>query len=282
MIDSYTILVTSFAFPIGAVIGSFLNVVIYRLPLILERAWTLNAKDYLREIGCYAECRELKEDPAHLSLMLPASSCTHCHQKIKVHHNIPLLSFVVLRGKCAYCKNNVSLIYPLVELACALIFAFIVYKYDLTIEALSIIILCSYLVILAVVDYQRQKLFDILTMPLLWIGLLVNSQGILTDLNSAVMGAVVGYLPLWVVNYIYSMFRKKQAIGHGDFKLLAAIGAWLGWQVLPTIVFLASVLGLMSFLVSNRKTLDGKIAFGTMLAAATLVQILFLPNGFLY
>jgi len=282
MIDSYTILVTSFAFPIGAVIGSFLNVVIYRLPIILERTWTLNAKDYLREIRCDVECREQKEYPAHLSLMLPASSCIHCHQKIKVHHNIPLLSFIVLKGECGYCQNKISLIYPLVELTCAMIFAFIAYKYDLTIEALSIIILCSFLVILAVIDYQRQKLFDILTLPLLWIGLLVNSQEILTDLNSAVMGSIVGYLSLWVINYAYLMFRKKQAIGHGDFKLLAAIGAWVGWQVLPSIVFLASVFGLVFFLVSNRKTLDGKIAFGTMLVAATIVQILFLPNGFLY
>lgn len=272
--DSQTVMITIFSFLFGAVIGSFLNVVIYRLPLMLDREWTASAKEYLSEKGCYFTSRGNLVTSQELSLSLPASSCTHCNRKIKILHNIPLLSYFVLGGKCAYCRGRISLVYPLIEFTSGLFFAYFVYTYGLTLEAFASTVLCSFLIILAVIDFQRHKLYDILTFPLLWIGLLVNLQGLFTDLNSAVIGAATGYLFLWFINYIFVLFRKKQAIGHGDFKLLAAIGAWLGWQVLPMIIFMASAFGLLYFLTSIKKLKKSKVAFGTALSAAVIIQML--------
>lgn len=254
---------------LGALLGSFLNVVIYRLPIMLERAWQ-------------QECALL--DPQHTSvtspfnLVLPRSHCPHCQHKIPFWHNIPLLSYLILRGKCAYCKKSISAHYFLVELLSTLLTAFIAYWFGVSFETLFTWILTWSLISLMVIDWKTQLLPDNITLPLIWLGLLVNCFTLFAPLPSAVFGAIGAYLSLWLLMQTYKLFTKKVAMGHGDFKLFAVFGAWIGWQTLPLLILLAAlcgaIVGIMMLWIKKQKFTQ-PIPFGPFLAVIGWILFMF-------
>ena len=244
---------------LGASIGSFLNVVIYRLPQIL----------YHRDKS--------------INLMMPHSFCPQCKHTISWQHNLPLLSFLLLRGKCAYCQHRISLHYFIVELSCVLLSVFLAFYYSFNWQFLGSLLFTWSLIPLVVIDVKTQLLPDEITLPLLWLGLIFNLFTTFTQLKTAVIGAISGYLTLWAITHVYRLFTKKQAMGHGDFKLLAAIGAWLGWQLLPFVIFIASVLGIICglfWLHISRQPFNTAIAFGPYLAIAAWFVLIFNKDFF--
>ncbi len=242
------LIIILFAFLAGLCIGSFVNVVVYRLPLAAEKQMTL---------------------------LSPASQCMKCGTPIKPWHNIPLIGFFVLGGRCASCNSRISLVYPLIELVTALLFVAIFIQFGLSLKSLYFACFTGFLLALSVIDFKHYILPDKLTLPLLWIGLLVNTGGVFTDLKSAVFGAVGGYAILWLVYQLYKVTRNKEAMGYGDFKLLAALGAWAGWQALPLIILLASVSGLIFGGVALLLGKGQKIAFGPFLSLAGCLILYF-------
>ncbi len=255
---------------LGLVTGSFLNVVIHRLPRMLERDWR-------------QQCRELdgagaEDAPApRYDLVQPASHCPACGHAIAARDNIPVLSFLLLRGKCRHCSAAISLRYPAIELLTAVLTVLVAWRFGVSWQAAAAIPLTWALVALTFIDLDRQLLPDAITLPLLWAGLLVNLGGLFADLPSAVAGAVAGYLVLWLVYHAFRLLTGKEGMGYGDFKLLAAFGAWLGWQLLPLVVLLSSLVGaltgivLMLFAGHRRGT---PIPFGPFLAAAGWIALL--------
>ena len=255
---------------LGLCIGSFLNVVIHRLPKMMERAWR-------------AECAELAGAPAgpadvgRYNLLVPRSACPACGQRIPALHNIPLVSWLVLRGKCAACGARITSRYPLVELAAGLIGGYAAWRYGATLAALGAMLFCWTLLALAVIDLDTQLLPDDLTLPLLWAGLLFNLDRVFVPLSTAVIGAIAGYLALWLVYWAFKLATGKEGMGYGDFKLLAAIGAWLGWQKLPLVILLSSVVGAavgIALIVFARHGRGKPIPFGPYLAAAGIIALL--------
>ncbi len=223
-----------FAFVVGAMIGSFLNVVVYRLPRMLERQWQ-------------EECAHLRDEPvapqATYNLATPGSACPHCGHAIRWFENIPMLSFALQRGCCNHCGASISRRYPLVEGFTALLSAFTVWYFGANAMGLAALLLVWSLIALAFIDFDTQLLPDNITLPLLWMGLLWNLAGGFVPLEDAVIGAVAGYLVLWLVYHMFKLVTGKEGMGYGDFKLLAALGAWLGWGLLPVIILASSVVG---------------------------------------
>ena len=248
---------------VGLLIGSFLNVVIYRLPKMLMRDWRMQAREVL----------DLPEqaDTEPFNLILPNSSCPHCGHEIKPWENIPLVSWLVLRGKCSGCKEAISIRYPLVELACGLFSAVIAWQFGVSWDALAMLVLTWGLLSMSLIDADHQILPDVLVLPLLWLGLILNSFGFFTSLSDALWGAVIGYMSLWSIFWLFKLITGKEGMGYGDFKLLALIGAWGGWQVLPLTILLSSVLGAVIGIIILRLQRNGynkPIPFGPYLAAA--------------
>lgn len=252
---------------LGLVVGSFLNVVIHRLPRMMEREWR-------------RQCAELEgraPNPAErYDLLLPPSSCPHCGHRIRVLENIPILSYLWLRGRCSQCGQPIGLRYPLVEAATGLLSAYAVWHFGPGAQAVAALVLVWMLIALTCIDLDTQLLPDDLTLPLLWLGLLVNLFGVFTDLRSAVIGAMAGYGFLWSVYWAFKLATRKEGMGHGDFKLLAALGAWLGWTMLPAIVLLSSLVGAVvgiGLIVFARHGRDVPIPFGPYLAGGGLVAL---------
>lgn len=252
---------------LGLLVGSFLNVVIHRLPRMMERDWHL-------------QCAELRGETApekeRLSLSAPASRCPHCGHAIRAWENIPVLSFLLLKGRCSGCQAPISLRYPLVEAFTGLLSAFTVWHFGPTLTAAAALLLLWAMVALTGIDFDTQLLPDSITLPLVWLGLLFNISGTFTDLSSAVIGAMVGYLSLWSVYWLFKLATGKEGMGYGDFKLLAAIGAWLGWQMLPLTILLSSLVGAVvgvALIVLARRGRNVPIPFGPYLAAAGLLAL---------
>ncbi|MGH8617681.1 MAG: prepilin peptidase [Burkholderiales bacterium] len=255
-----------FAFSLA--IGSFLNVVIHRLPKMLARQWQ-------------AECAELTgaapaaAAPAY-NLVVPRSACPACGHHITALENIPLLSWLVLRGKCSACAARISARYPVVELATALLSAYVAWRFGFTAKAFAGLLFVWALIALACIDLDTFYLPDDITLPLVWAGLLANLFGLFTDLSSAVIGAAAGYLVLWTVYWLFKWATGKEGMGYGDFKLLAAIGAWLGWQALPTVILLSSFVGAVigiTLIAVRRQGRDTQIPFGPYLVVAALIAL---------
>lgn len=248
---------------LGLALGSFANVAIHRLPRQLEARWRQEAAAVL---GVAVPAGE-----APPNLVAPPSHCPSCRAPIHPWHNIPLLSWLWLRGRCAQCKAPISPRYPLVEAAGALIAAASVATYGLTATAVAALACGLVLLVLAGIDWETQLLPDALTYPLLWLGLAVNSAGLFADLASAVWGAMAGYLLLWSIYHLFRWTTGKEGMGYGDFKLLAAIGAWVGWQQLPLVVLLSSVAGALvgvALILAGRHGRDRPLPFGPWLALA--------------
>lgn len=258
----------------GLAVGSFLNVVIHRLPKIMEREW-------------HEQCAELRGETAAaiphvgLGLALPRSRCPDCGHVITAVENIPLLSYAFLRGRCSACGKHISVRYPLVELSAGLAAAFCAWKFGPTPAAAGAAVFIWVLIAASLIDLDTQYLPDSMTLPLLWLGLLLNIGGAFTDLRSAVVGAAVGYLALWSVYWAFKLATGKEGMGFGDFKLLAAIGAWLGWSVLPVVILLSSLVGAVvgiSLIVFARHGRDIPIPFGPYLAAAGIIALFWGPQ----
>jgi len=258
---------------VGLLIGSFLNVVIYRLPIMLERQWHQSCQA-MENTGNDQQ----QQDAAPFNLVVPPSACPSCHHRLRPWDNIPLLSYLWLRGRCRYCQTPVSLRYPVTELAAGLLALTTALVYPPGTEALAVCVLCWCLLALSVIDIDTRLLPDCLTLPLLWAGLLVNSQAMFTTLDNAVFGAAAGYCVFWVVHHIFLLVTGRQGMGYGDFKLLAALGAWLGWQFLPVIILLSSfagaIAGLALILCCGRDRLN-PLPFGPWLAAAGIACVFY-------
>ena len=255
---------------LGLCIGSFLNVVIHRLPLMMDRGWRLDSAELL---GVAIET------PAPISLSAPRSRCPHCGHQITWLENIPLLSYLWLRGKCSACKAPISLRYPAVEVATCLLFIACGLRFGAHPEALLWCGFCATLIALAMIDADTQYLPDDLTLPLLWAGIVSAALGWLPiTLATSVGGAVAGYLSLWAVFHIYRLVRGKEGMGAGDFKLLAALGAWLGWPSIPSIILLASAVGAIvgiTLIVVRKHDREVPIPFGPYLAGGGIAALFF-------
>lgn len=260
-------LLVSLATVLGLLVGSFLNVVIHRLPLMLEREWR-------------RQCAELRGEALpgeeRFNLFFPRSRCPACGSPIGALYNIPLVSWFSLRGRASCCGASISARYPVVEALSGLVSGYVAWRFGLSPAGIGALVFCWALIAAAFIDLGTQLLPDDITLPLLWLGLLANTAGLYTDLNSAVIGAVAGYLALWSVFWLFKLVTGKEGMGHGDFKLLAAIGAWLGWQQLPAVILLASavgaVVGLCLIVVLGRDR-NVPIPFGPYLAGGGLIAL---------
>jgi len=267
-------LLISSAFILGLLIGSFLNVVIHRLPIMMEREYQRDFYSYFEKTPSAADQKELAQT---YNLVLPHSHCPKCETEIKPWQNIPVISYLLLRGKCGNCGTPISKRYPLVELATGILTAIVVWQLGFTWQALAGVFFTWALVALTGIDFDKQLLPDNITLPLLWVGLLINIWGVFAPLQDAVIGAIAGYLALWSVFHIFKLVTGKEGMGAGDFKILAAIGAWFGWQVLPLVILLSAAVGALAgilwTLISGRdKNLP--IAFGPYLAGAAWIAML--------
>ncbi len=256
-------------FFISLCIGSFLNVVIHRLPRMMENEWR-------------QQCAELAGETASTAgvpynLITPRSQCPHCQRPVRAVENIPLISyFVLLRGRCAGCQAPISLRYPIIEASTALLSTFAVWHFGPTAQAIGALVLIWALIALTAIDLDTQLLPDAITLPLLWLGLLFNLDQTYTPLPHAVIGAMAGYLVLWSIFWLFKLATGKEGMGYGDFKLLAALGAWLGWQMLPAIILLSSVVGAVigiGLILFARHGRNVPIPFGPYLAAAGLIAL---------
>jgi leader peptidase (prepilin peptidase)/N-methyltransferase len=252
----------------GLCVGSFLNVLIHRLPRMMEAQWR-------------ADCAELRGEPppeaATYNLFKPDSRCPACGTAILPRHNVPVLSWLALGGKCAACRAPISARYPAIEALAGVAAVLLAWKYGYSWQLAGALLFCWALIALTFIDLDTQLLPDDITLPLLWLGLLFNVGGVFVGLASAVLGAVAGYLLLWSVYWAFRLLAKKEGMGYGDFKLLAAIGAWTGWQVLPVVVLVASLLGAVIgawSLWRTRRGRDTRIPFGPYLAVGGLAGML--------
>lgn len=251
-------------------VGSFLNVVIHRLPIMLERQWQDEYRGYFHP-------EQTAEPQPRFNLMLPASTCPHCGHKISAAENIPLLSWLWLRGRCSSCHSAISARYPLVELATALLSLLVAWQLPAGLPMLGALLLTWTLICLTLIDLDKMLLPDQLTLPLLWVGLLLNLTDGFVSLQSAVIGAVAGYLVLWSLFWAFKLLTGKEGMGYGDFKLLAALGAWLGWQALPLILLVSALIGAIigiTLIVTKRNERSTPIPFGPYLALGGWIALL--------
>ena len=266
---SHALAFVSCAVLLGLLVGSFLNVVIYRLPKMLHRDWQAQAREVL----------EMPPVPQAetFNLVLPNSCCPQCGHEIKPWENVPVISYLFLRGKCSNCKTPISKRYPLVELACGVLSGYIAWHFGFTWQTGAMLALTWGLLAMSLIDADHQILPDILVLPLLWLGLIVNGFGLFTNLEDALWGAIAGYLSLWSVYWLFKLVTGKEGMGYGDFKLLAALGAWMGWQALPTIILLSSLVGAcvgITLVIVRGRDRQVPIPFGPYLAAAGWITLL--------
>jgi leader peptidase (prepilin peptidase)/N-methyltransferase len=260
----------AFAIVFGLVIGSFLNVVVHRLPIMLERAWRAEVSE--------ATGQAFDEDglPERYNLWLPRSACPHCGHVLRAWENIPVFSYLMLRGRCSQCNARVSFRYPLLELSSAALALGALVTFGATGAALAAFGLCATLLAMSAIDIDTHLLPDSMTLPLLWAGLIVNFNAVFASLHDAVIGAISGYLVLWCVHWLFKLVRGVEGMGYGDFKLLAALGAWLGWAALPQVVLIAAVTGAVAGLVATwigRMRFEEPLPFGPFLAAGGAITL---------
>ena len=268
---------------LGLLVGSFLNVIIYRMPVILQRDWKRQCSEFL-EID-----NSLSEDKSHslkhevFNLQQPASHCPHCYHKIKPWENVPLISYIALGGKCSNCEAKISLRYPSVEFINGVLSALVAFTFGATWLTLALLIFTWSLLVLTLIDFDHQLLPDDITIPLLWLGLLVNALdlGVGVSLDDAVIGAIAGYLVLWAFYWVFKLTTNKEGMGYGDFKLLAALGAWMGWQSLLPIIILSSVVGAVSgiiMIIALGRDKSVPMPFGPYLSGAGFIMLIWGPE----
>ena len=256
---------------LGLVVGSFLNVVIHRLPIMMNRAWTSECREHL------GETVPESEEQTRFNLLTPASRCPDCNHRISILENIPVISYLLLRGRCAECGAAISVRYPIVELTTALLSIIMALHFGYNVQMLMALGFTWALVPLFLIDFDHQILPDSITLPLLWAGLVLSLFNVFIDAHSSIIGAVAGYLSLWSIYHLFRLVTGKEGMGYGDFKLLAAIGAWVGWQALPVVILFSSVvgagIGILLILFKGRDH-SQPIPFGPFLAAAGWMTLL--------
>jgi leader peptidase (prepilin peptidase) / N-methyltransferase len=270
---SMPLLFVALAGVLGLLVGSFLNVVIHRLPKMMEREWR-------------QQCAELASPPSNegavaesqptYNLVIPRSACPACGHQITALENIPVFSYLALGGRCRSCRTRISPRYPIVEALTGLLSCVIAWHFGFGLAGISALFLLWALIALTFIDADTQFLPDSITLPLVWLGLIVNINNGFTDLTSAVLGAIFGYLALWSVYWVFKLLTKKEGMGYGDFKLLAALGAWLGWQMLPLVILLSSVVGAVvgiALMILARMGRNVPLPFGPYLAMAGLIAL---------
>lgn len=266
---SGTLLPTIIASILGLLIGSFLNVVIHRMPKMMQR----ESDNYVAH-----ESGKPLPHTDRYNLVVPRSACPQCGHQITALENIPVLSYLFLRGKCIECKTPISIRYPIVELLSGVLSGLMAWRFGTGLAGLATLAFCYLLIAMTFIDLDTQLLPDDLTLPMLWLGLLLNIQGAFVPLSEAVIGAAAGYLSLWSVYWLFKLTTGKEGMGYGDFKLLAALGAWLGWKMLPAIILLSSVVGAIvgiSLILFAQHGRDKPIPFGPYLAVAGLITLLY-------
>jgi len=255
---------------LGLVVGSFLNVVIHRVPRMMERDWLRQAREMLEP-----DAEQPKEST--YNLILPHSHCPQCNAEIKAWQNLPILSYLLLRGRCGQCKAQISPRYPLVELLTAVLSMVVAWQFGFSWAAGTMLVLTWGLISLSLIDADTQLLPDSIVLPLLWLGLIINSFTLITDINSALWGAVAGYLTLWVIFWAFKLITGKEGMGYGDFKLLAMLGAWGGWQILPLTILLSSLVGAILGIIilkTRGQSNTTPLPFGPYLAIAGWIALI--------
>ncbi len=256
---------------ISLLVGSFLNVVIYRLPLMMYRDWQAEVESFNKD-----DLPELPQSQ-HFNLAKPDSTCPKCQHKIRAWENIPVISYLLLGGACSACGNKISLRYPIVEGVTAVLSALVIYQLGFTVAGVIAVVFTWVLVTLTLIDADHKLLPDSLTLPLLWAGLICNYFGLYTEFGSAFWGAIIGYMSLWSIYWLFKLVTGKEGMGYGDFKLLAALGAWMGWQALPLIIILSAGVGAvigMTLIVFAKRDSQTTIPFGPYLACAGFIVLL--------
>lgn len=278
LFNSNPMLFTAFIALLGLLVGSFLNVVILRLPMMMEADWKAQCKEFLNCSCTEANTTQSSHSTSkQFNLVFPASHCPKCHSPLRAWHNIPVISFLLLKGRCHHCGDKISWRYPVVESLTALFSALLAWHFGFGWQCAAALILVWVLIALSVIDFDHQLLPDDLTLPLLWLGLLLNYVGLFTDLHSAVLGAAFGYGSLWSVYWLFKLVTGKEGMGYGDFKLLAVLGAWFGWQLIPLIIILSSLVGALvgiTLIISLGRDKNIPIPFGPYLAAAGFIALL--------
>jgi leader peptidase (prepilin peptidase)/N-methyltransferase len=262
---------TAFACLIGLLVGSFLNVVIYRLPIMMQRNWRKECIEYLQIDSTESEPQET------FNLVFPLSRCPNCNTPIKPYQNIPVISYLFLKGQCATCSNPISSRYPIIEAFTAITSAIVAWHFGDTPQTVFALMLTWSLIALSFIDIDHQLLPDNITLPVLWLGLFLSLFGLYTDAHNSIIGAIAGYTILWSVYHLFKLATGKEGMGYGDFKLLALFGAWLGWQYLPVIILLSSLVGAiigLSMIIIVRRDHIIPIPFGPYLAAAGWIALL--------
>ncbi|MCK5817691.1 MAG: prepilin peptidase [Psychromonas sp.] len=260
-------------FIFSLIIGSFLNVVIYRLPVMMKRSWRSQCVEFFPE----AQLQE-PVDVNVFNLVVPRSRCSKCNQTIGMKENIPVVSWFILKGKCKYCRAKISARYPAIELLTAILSVVVTLSIPLGWPLLFALILTWILIVLSFIDIDTMLLPDEITLPLLWSGLIVNFWGMFANIQAALLGAIFGYLILWVIFWVFKLLTGKEGMGYGDFKLFAALGAWFGWQALPAIILVSTLTGAVisiGIILFSQYKRDKSIPFGPYLSLAGWVYLLY-------
>ena len=292
--QSYPALFVTAVVVLSLAVGSFLNVVIYRLPKVLIRDWRHQSLESLIEWAGEKDaplmakelrapvtelCKQI-ESGERYNLVMPRSRCPSCGHKISAHENIPILSWLWLRGRCSQCKTRISVRYPFVEALTGALSGYVAWRYGLSIATLAGLIFVWSMIALSFIDFDTTYLPDDITQPLLWLGIVFSFANIFANLPSAIVGAAAGYFILWTVSKVWNVIRNVESMGHGDFKLLAVIGAWFGWEMLPQAILISSFIGAMAglgLMAVGRGDLSTKIPFGPYLAIAGVLAMLHGP-----
>ncbi|MBL6985483.1 MAG: prepilin peptidase [Methylobacter sp.] len=257
---------------IGLLVGSFLNVVIYRLPIMMQQGWRKECTEYLQ---LNPETPQIEEEP--FNLIFPLSRCPKCNTPIKPYQNIPVVSYLFLKGKCAKCSGHISMRYPIIEAFTAITSIIVAWHFGYTSQAAFALLLTWSLIALIFIDIDHQLLPDSITLPMLWLGMCLSLFNVYTDTHASIIGAVAGYIALWTIFHLFKLATGKEGMGYGDFKLLALFGAWLGWQVLPIIILLSSLVGAvigLGMIIFVKHDHNVPIPFGPYLAAAGWIALL--------
>lgn len=258
---------------LGLLVGSFLNVVIHRLPKMMEQDWGAQCREFLQ----LEDTKLKKPKDNQYNLITPRSNCTQCQNPIAAYDNIPVLSYLFLMGQCRHCKTPISLRYPIIEIITGALSVMVAWQFGLTWAMGAALILTWCLIALSMIDFDTQLLPDDITLPLLWLGLGLSLFAVFTDMQSSIIGAMVGYLSLWSIYHIFRLVTGKEGMGYGDFKLFAVFGAWLGWQCLPIVILLSSLVGAivgLSLIAFKGRDKNIPIPFGPYIAAAGWIYLI--------
>jgi leader peptidase (prepilin peptidase)/N-methyltransferase len=277
LLETNTLFFISSVAIFSLMVGSFLNVVIHRLPVMMQRDWREQCTEFLASESEVKVASETEEKKEKFNLMVPRSACPKCGHQITALENIPVLSYLWLKGRCAGCQTPISKRYPVIEIMTALLSVLVAWQFGFSWQCLAALCLTWALIALSVIDFDHKLLPDDITLSFLWIGILLNLFGLFTDSTSSIIGAIAGYLSLWSVYWAFKLLTGKEGMGYGDFKLLAMLGAWMGWQSLPGIVLLSSFVGAIigiALIVFRGRDKNIPIPFGPYLAIAGWIYLL--------